>query len=127
MIRNPQKMFKFGVTSFDDILTRFDPETHYREGWQNEPLALDYDIIPIWSAWVHKDVAAKLEEGFKKKLPKNLYTDVRYNGISECRVFTEEQSRLLRAKLEKRYPKYYTNSKKNGMHIYYIMLIKKRY
>lgn len=102
---NPKLMYKFGKTNSEDILERFDPENHVQRAWRNIPLGRDYNITPLWSMWVTKERAAKAEEWFKKNYPKKFFSLTPYNGITECRDWTQEESRYFTTLLNNYYPK----------------------
>ena len=131
-------MYKFGRTNSEDVLERYDPEVHRMRKWRNIPLGRDYSIRVLWSMWVTKDRAIRAEEWFKKKYPKKFYSATLYNGITECRDWTQDESYTLSNFLEINYPKtpgYWTEIAKlkeegtlKSTHdkIYFIMLTKKQ-
>ena len=135
---DPIKMYKFGKTSSEDILERFDPEVHYRENWRATPLGRDYNIKPIWSMWVTKERAIKAEQWFEKTYTKKFFSATDYNGITECRNWTEEEHRAFTKFIYARYRKTEEYWKevaqlkaqgklgKTHKKIYYIMLTKKQ-
>lgn len=137
MTTSPKRLYKFGRTSSEDILERFDVETHYKRNWRNVPLAQDYNIKPLWSTWVLKREAIDAEKWFQDTFPKNFYSDILYNGIRECREWELAESHKFFQALEERYPKtteYWENIEKLKLErklykvynkIYYIMLTKK--
>ena len=102
---NPQRMYKFGKTNSEDVLERYDPERHKQLSWRNIPLGRDYDIKVLWSMWVIKERADKAEKWFKRTYPKKFYSLALYNGITECRDWSQEESYFFTALLEKHYPK----------------------
>ena len=135
---NPYRMYKFGRTNSEDVMERYDPKIHKERNWRNIPLGRDYNIRVLWSLWIEKDRAERAEEWFKKKYPKKFYTLTLYNGITECRDWSQEESYYLTSLLDKHYPKtpeYWTEVdklKKEGTlqsthdKIYFIMLTKKQ-
>ncbi len=102
---NPQRMYKFGKTNSEDVLERYDPEIHVQRGWRNIPLGRDYDVKVLWSMWVSKERAIKAEEWFRTKYPKKFFSLSPYNGITECRDWTKEESYFFTQLLDKYYPK----------------------
>lgn len=108
-IWNPDVMYKFGQTSLYDAAHRLTPEYAKVRGFAKVALGSDYRDTTLWSAWVKKEVANKLEESYKRMIPKKLYTTVDYNGITECRCFTEAEANELLDRLKKTFPadKYY--------------------
>lgn len=131
-------MYKFGKTNSEDVLERYDPEVHKQRRWRNIPLGKDYTIRVLWSMWITKSRASKAEDWFKKKYPKRFYSATLYNGITECRDWTQEESYSFSNFLEINYPKapeYWaeiTKLKEEGTlksthdKIYFIMLTKKQ-
>jgi hypothetical protein len=122
----------------EDVLERFDPTIHESRNWRGFPLGGDYNIKVLWSMWVPKERAILAENWFKRTYPKKFYCSIDYNGITECRNWTEEESRAFYNLLNTHYPKtkeYWTEvdklkaEKKLGKtheKIYYIMLTKKQ-
>jgi hypothetical protein len=102
---NPKLMYKFGRTNSEDILERYDPEIHVQRGWRNIPLGRDYNVKVLWSMWVSKERAVKAEEWFKKTYPKRFFALAPYNGITECRNWSQEESYYFTSLLDKYYPK----------------------
>ena len=98
-------MYKFGITTFPDVLTRFKAEVHYGRGWRSIPLSRDYDIKVIWSRWITKKEGLAAEKWFRNAYPKNFYCLEPYNGIKECRVWTYNESCLFKATLLEKFPK----------------------
>ena len=137
MVTFPERLYKFGRTNSEDILERFDSKVHYLRKWRNTPLSQDYDVKALWSAWVSKEEAKEAEQWFESNFPKTFITEVRYNGIKECRDWKPNQSYKFYALLEERYPKnaeYWQKVKKlteegalKKTHdkIYFVMLTKK--
>jgi len=134
---DPYRMYKFGKTTSEDILERFDEQTHYRLGWRATPLSRDYEIKPLWSMWLPKERAVLAENWFKRTYPKKFISQTDYNGITECRNWTEEESRAFYSFLNEKYPKteqYWkeiNQLKSEGKlgssyeKVYYIMLVRK--
>ena len=102
---NPQRMYKFGKTNSEDVLERYDPEIHRQRGWRSIPLGRDYDVKVLWSMWVSKGRAIKAEEWFRKNYPKKFFSVCSYNGITECRDWSQEESYFFTSLLDKYYPK----------------------
>lgn len=135
---NPYRMYKFGKTNSEDVLERYDPERHMQLGWRNIPLGKDYNVKVLWSMWVAKERAVKAEDWFKKTYPKKFFSLTPYNGITECRDWTESESRFFTSLLDKYYPKtpeYWTEIarlreegtlKQYHDKVYFIMLTKKQ-
>jgi len=133
----PERLYKFGKTSSEDIMERFDPEVHAERSWRNTPLGLDYNVKPLWSTWVTKEEAVEAEKWFESTYPKTFFSDITYNGIKECRDWKPNQSFAFYAELDKRYPKdgaYWTRIeelkqnntlRKTHNKIYFVMLTKK--
>lgn len=131
------RLYKFGRTTFNDIMERFSLATHQQRGWRNIPLAQDYTIRPLWSTWVLKEEAIAAERWFETTYPKTFYCDVLYNGIRECRNWIPAESYKFQAILTEKYPKnstYWANIEElqmseafteNYNKIYFIMLTKK--
>ena len=134
----PNKLYKFGKTSSEDVLERFDPMIHESRNWRGIPLGGDYNIRVLWSRWVPNELADRAEKWFKETFPKEFFCEVDYNGITECRNWTEIESRSFYDKLDKYLPKperYW--SEINGLKLegklgreykklYFIMLTKKQ-
>lgn len=133
----PTRLYKFGRTSSEDIMERYNVDLHFERNWRNRPIALDYGIRPLWSIWVTKEEALEAERWFKDTYSKTFFCEIEYNGITECRDWTPQQSYAFMDVLNKKFPKdssywqriealrassdlYGTNEK-----IYYIMLTKK--
>jgi hypothetical protein len=116
-------MYKLGVTHETDILNRF------KKDYAETSLDVDYILIPILSRWIPVSMTVRVEAAFERMFPKTLWTDVKYNGIGECRVFTKEEAGEIIDKLNKRFPvaKYgIQNYQKPGYEkIYFLKLIKK--
>ena len=102
---DPYRMYKFGKTNSDDVLERYDPDVHTKRAWRNVPLGRDYDVMVLWSMWVTKERAVKAEDWFKRTYPKKFYSLSLYNGITECRNWSQEESYYFSTLLEKHYPK----------------------
>lgn len=131
-------MYKFGKTNSEDVLERYDPEKHTQRGWRNIPLGRDYNIKVLWSMWVTKERAILAENWFKRTHPKNFFTLTPYNGITECRNWSQEESYYFTTLLNKHYPKtpeYWEEIaklrregtlKKQYDKVYFIMLTKKQ-
>lgn len=114
--RNPTLMYKVGYTSHIDANVRQNTK------FSNIPLGRDYDVTTIWSAWVPTEVRIQLENDWKYEVPKNVWTEVFYNGITECRSMAYEQSKEYSAKLYKEYPSYQHTEAPGLDHVYFQML-----
>lgn len=137
MIESPKRLYKFGRTTSSDVMERFDTEVHFQRNWRNTPLASDYDVKPLWSTWVTKEEAAEAEKWFRENYPKAFHSEVKYNGITECRDWSPRESYAFMDVLEKKYPKdgeYWQRIEKlrennelnkNYQKIYFVMLTKK--
>lgn len=137
MTTSPKRLYKFGRTSSENILERFDIEIHYKRNWRNIPLAQDYEVKPLWSTWVTKQEAIDAEKWFRVNYPKNFDSEIPYNGINECRIWKPAESFKFFQVLEEKYPKtaeYWENIERLKLErkldkvynkIYYIMLTKK--
>lgn len=121
----PNRLYKFGRTSFPDVLERYSIAVHNREKWSGIPLAQDYNIKVIWSKWGTLAEAVEAERWFKDNYPKTFFTENKYNGITECRDWTPQKSYSFFETIQKKFPK--GSSSKDATHkIYYIMLTKKQ-
>ena len=103
-IKNPEVMYKLGVTHFADADERFSTETAKKYGFKNIPLEEDYRKVSILSRWIPRIVAHELEISFRKKIPKTIWTDKLYNGITECRYLTPQQAGAVIEYLRKKFP-----------------------
>ena len=102
--KNPDVMYKLGVTHFVDANQRFSAETAEKYGFANIPLEDDYRKIPILSRWLPRIKAHELEISFRKQIPKEIWTTKKYNGISECRYLTQQEADEVEDTLRKRFP-----------------------
>ncbi len=126
MHRNPEVMYKLGVTYDRDVLRRFSKEKAEQYGFANTTLTDDYLITPFISRWVPVEEAKKLEKSFNRVLKKTLWTDVKYNGIGECRILTEAQATQIKQNLDMKYPvDRYGKPKVGYIKVYFIKLVKK--
>lgn len=103
-IKDPEVIYKLGVTHFKDANNRFSKETAEKYGFANDELTEDYTPVPILSRWVPIITAHKLEMSFRKKIPKTIWTDKFYNGITECRYLTQQQADALADNIRGRFP-----------------------
>lgn len=99
------RLYKFGKTTFRDVLVRFDKTVHETHGWRGIPLSQDYEVKVMWSKWVTTSTADEAEQWFKQTYPKTFYTEVPYNGITECRDWTTAQSYAFIDTLNEKFPK----------------------
>jgi hypothetical protein len=121
----PEKLYKFGTTSFPDVLQRFDIQQHIQNNWRATPLAQDYNIRVLWSKWVTQKEAKEAEKWFKQSYPKTFICEVDYNGITECRDWDRKQSYAFFQSLQNRFPDKEKDAKATHK-IYYVMLTKKQ-
>lgn len=91
-VEQPKTLYKFGSTTFTDVLDRYKVETHQALKWRGVPLTQDYWVRVIWSHWVTKAEADSAEVWFQTTYPKTFYCPIDYNGITECRNWTSTQS-----------------------------------
>jgi hypothetical protein len=118
---SPKRLYKFGKTSFPDVLERYSVDLHLKEGWRGVPLAQDYNIKVLWSRWVTPAEAVEAEAWFKRTYPKTFSTGTTYNGITECRKWTPQQSYSFYDTLQKKFPR--DQISEGASHkIYYIIL-----
>lgn len=103
-IDSPRVLYKFGKTTFLDVLDRYKVETHQTLRWRGVPLAQDYWVRVIWSHWVTKEEADKAERWFQTTYPKTFYCVTDYNGITECRDWQSNQSFEFTGVLNQKYP-----------------------
>lgn len=106
--RNPDLMYKLGITHQFDALQRFAEENNFR----CTTLKKGYILTVILSRWLLKEDAEKVEKAFAKKIKKTLWTDVQYNGITECRVLTAQEANTYVDNIKERFPL----SKYGGQH-----------
>ena len=98
--RNPDVMYKLGITHQFDALQRFAEENNYR----CTTLKKGYILTVILSRWLPKEEALKVEQAFAKQVEKTLWTDVQYNGITECRVLTAQEANAYVNNIKERFP-----------------------
>lgn len=110
----PNLMYKLGVTTMRDAAKRLSPETARLRGFRGVALGSDYYVNPMWSIWVPVETAQMLEAKFKEKIKKNVWTREQYNGITECRYFTQVEVNELLANLRKQFPKHIYGIPKRG-------------
>ncbi len=126
VVKNPQIMYKLGVTTMKDAEQRLSEQTAKQRGFRKTALGRDYKVITMWSRWVPIKVAQKLEESFKT-IRKNVWTDVQYNGITECRCFTTAEVDSLLANLRERFPaEQYCLQRRGYIKVYFDKLYKKK-
>jgi len=92
-------LYKFGYTTDDDAEARF-KVYHNKFKFSKVNLADDYELKCYWSAWVSEERAKQMEKEWAARYPFNLDLVngdlTKYNGITECRTFTEEQYTVIR-------------------------------
>lgn len=118
---DPDRMYKLGYTHHKDANDR--QAVDFGKG--KPPLARDYDVTTLWSAWVTPEERIKLEDWFKDTFPKDLWTSTFYNGITECRAFDYTTSKQVSDYLYTNYPPYKHVEAPGLDHVYYQMLVKK--
>jgi hypothetical protein len=126
--REPSVMWKFGYTEMGDANQRFSEQTARIRGFRGVALGRDYIPRTRWSMWVaSKEEAVRMEQEYKKRFPfKNLWTNEEYNGITECRVFTNEEAETIVNYLKTTYPKSVHSWKEGYFKVYFTMFIKKK-
>jgi len=102
--KDPEIIYKLGVTHHKDASKRFKKETAEKYGFKNIPLEEHYWEHPVLSRWVPIMKALRLEISFRKEIPKNIWTTKKYNGITECRYFTRQEADALADNLRKQFP-----------------------
>lgn len=101
----PEVFYKIGYTSASDAEQRFTQEWHdgdARNGkhpFANTCFEQDYDYDTIWGCNVSLKEAQDIEKRWKEKYKRNFWTETFYNGITECRLLTDQQVKELRTKL----------------------------
>jgi len=118
VVKNPQIMYKLGVTTMKDAEQRLSEQTAKQRGFRKTALGRDYKVITMWSRWVPIKVAQKLEESFKT-IRKNVWTDV------QC--FTTAEVDSLLANLRERFPaEQYCLQRRGYIKVYFDKLYKKK-
>lgn len=120
-----ERLYKFGKTTYTDVLVRFSEETHRLNNWRAIPLSRDYSVRVLWSNWVTSTTAVQAENWFAETYPKTFFSEITYNGISECRNWSVQESYQFMNTLLTRYPKT-DYVEENNIKIYYVMLTKKQ-
>lgn len=124
-VKNPQIMYKLGITHEDDILKRFAKAKNYAK----VTLGDGYELIPMLSRTIPEVKAIKVEAAWERMIKKTLWTDVDYNGIGECRVLTKPEIDFVLDNLRKRFPvEIYgkeTKGRQGYIKLYVIKLVKK--
>ena len=120
--RNPNRMYKLGYTFQFDANNRQDVDF----GKGQPPLGRDFEVTTLWSAWVTPEVREQLENWFKDTYPKDLWTTVFYNGITECRAFDYPTSKQVSDYLYATYPPYKFVEAPGLDHVYFQMLVRKQ-
>lgn len=118
MKHDPALMYKLGFTSHKDADNR--QSMDFGDG--RTPLARDYDVTTLYSSWVTPEQRIQLEEWFKQTYPKDVWTKVFYNGITECRAFGYKTSKEVTDYLYKQFPPYAHTEAKGLDHVYFQML-----
>lgn len=102
--KNPELMYKVGYTDQRDVLNRFKKITAIQRGFRNVALEDGYVGVALLSRYMPMSVALQEEKIFAEMFKLNVVTDVRYNGITECRVLTPQQVSEYKAYLDAKYP-----------------------
>lgn len=126
----PDRLYKVGVTTQWDVVSRFSEATAEHYGFANTPFGEDYVAQPILSRWVTVEEGKKLEEAFAKAIPRNVWTYKNYNGVSECRILTNEEVDTIADNIRKRFPTwkygYMNKGRKGYIKFYFVRFDKKR-
>jgi hypothetical protein len=101
--RNPPVMYKLGYTTTTDAEIRFSEKYHNDNNFKFTCLGRDYNVRCVWSGWFTQAQADGLEAEWAK-FPKNIYTDIQYNGITECRYYDHNEYRTILNKYRLSYP-----------------------
>lgn len=125
MSKGPVKMYKFGYTREAKAETRFSEYYHKENNFRGVCLGRDYNVKILWSAWATKDKALELEELFASRYQKDFWIDTDYNGITECRVFSEKEYRENLKFWYGMYPPRSTKRAENLQHIYFAEFTRK--
>lgn len=121
-----EKLYKFGYTQEPKAETRFTEAYHKQNNFRGICLGRDYNVKILWSAWVPKEKAIQLEKLFASKYPKTFWTDTEYNGITECRVFTERQYKENLRLWYTLYPSRSTKRAEGFQHVYFAEFTRKK-
>jgi hypothetical protein len=126
--REPSVMWKFGYTDMADANARFSEYTARVRNFRGVALGRDYFPRTRWSMWVPtKQDAERMEKEFHDLFPfKNLWTEVQYNGITECRFFEKEEAEKIVTYYKTKYPKSVHSWKEGYYKVYLAMFIKKK-
>lgn len=122
-------MYKFGYTTEDNAEDRY-LVSHDAYNFNKVNLAKDYNLKTEWSAWVSKERALQMEDEWAARYEFNI--DImkdnlaEYNGISECRIFTESQWGLVSKRYYGCKEKKESVYRKSGDHKVYIMKFTKK-
>jgi hypothetical protein len=119
------KLYKFGYTHEVKAETRFTEQYHKQNNFRGVSLGRDYNVKILWSAWVPEARAIELERLFANLNPKEFWTDTEYNGITECRVFSEKRYRENIKLWYKLYPSRSTKRAEGLQHVYFAELTRK--
>lgn len=124
--KNPDTIWKFGITHLGDAAKRSSKEHALANNFANVYLDTDYSPIVRWSAWFpDRQAAEEKERELLGYFPfKNLWTDVQYNGITECRVFADQEGERLKKALTELYPKSTYSYSPGYIKVYFIKFVK---
>ena len=95
--RNPKKLYKFGQTSCRDVEERYSQKFHDENNFRGINFGRDYDIRCLWSAsFPTYEMAVKVESTLLQLFSyKNLWLDEDYNGVTETRLFTDNEVKMI--------------------------------
>lgn len=118
---DPPLIWKIGWTSRMDAAERLSEDYHNYKGYNEIPLNRDYDYVIRMSAWFPTvEKCEKIEDDFKSLFNfKNLWTKTQYNGITECRVFTNKEGERVVEMLKQVYPKSTYSFQKGYFKLYF--------
>lgn len=124
--KNPDTIWKIGITHLGDAAKRTSREHAKRNNFKYACFEDDYITYVRWSAWFpNREAAAEKERELLSYFPfKNLWTEVQYNGITECRVFKDSEGEDLKKALTDLYPKSVYEFKKGYWKVYLMKLVK---
>lgn len=122
------RMVKLGSTTADTSEERFTEE--YQAKWFPDspltPLGLDWISTPLIEVYVPFEVAKAEELLWRQNHPKNIWTKVFYNGITECRYKNYKETKEIIEYLVEKYPKALYGEKKPGTTMLYFDILDRR-
>jgi len=123
---NPDTIYKFGYTEERDAALRFNPAVHKRKNHRGIAFGEDYNVQIKWSAFFPLAKSLAIEQLLLQNYPyKNVYTDRDYNGITECRVFSESEANLILRSLYGSLNNKRNYYKEGYYHVYFAKFTKK--